>query len=84
MTNFLSHGTGATAKVVFKQLSNEALKYQNLSDGGVGGQSTQESNAVTRDCRCTAIALGGRCVTATKHREGPVLTGSKSGLGAAA
>lgn len=37
LANFLSHGTCATAKVVLKQLANEALQYQNLSDGRVGG-----------------------------------------------
>lgn len=84
MTDFLSHGAGATAKVVLKQLSNEALQYQNLSDGSVGGQCPQQCDAVTCDCRCTAVALGRRCMTTAKHGEGPVLTGCNGGLGAAA
>lgn len=40
LADLLPHGSGATAQVVLKQLSDETLQYQDLPDGSVGRQCT--------------------------------------------
>lgn len=41
LADLLPHGSSAAAQVVLKQLSDEALQYQDLPDGSVGRQCTQ-------------------------------------------
>lgn len=84
LTDLLPHGSGAAAQVVLKQLSDEALQYQDLPDGSVGRQCAQQSDAVARNCGRTAVALGGGCVSTAQHRQGSVLAGCEGGLGGGA
>lgn len=51
-----------------------------MADSSVGGQSTQEGDAVLGDGGGTAVAFGGRGVATAQDGEGPVLAGREGGL----
>lgn len=51
-----------------------------MAQGGVGGQGPEQGDAVLRDGRGAAVALGGGRVAAAQHGQGAVLAGREGGL----
>lgn len=84
LAHLLPHGRGASAQVVLKEFTDEALQDQNLPQGRVGGQRAEQSDAVSRYGRGAAVALVGGGVAAAQHGERSVLAGCEGGLVAAA
>lgn len=84
LAHLLPHGRCTSAQVVLKELADEALQDQDLPQSRVGGQCTEQSDAVSRHGRGTAIALGGGGVAAAQHGKRSVLAGREGGLVATA
>lgn len=80
LAHLISHGCWAAAEIVVKQLPDEALGYQDVAYGAVGGHGAEQSDAVLRDGRGAAVTLGGRGVAAAENRQGSVLAGGERGL----
>lgn len=80
LAHLLAHAAGAAAQIVLEELADEALQHQDLPDGWVGGEGTQQRDAVACDGRGAAVTLGGRGVAAAQHGERPVLAGREGGL----
>lgn len=64
LAHLLPHGRCTSAQVVLKELADEALQDQDLPQSWVGGQRTEQSDAVPRHGRGAAVALGGGGVAA--------------------
>lgn len=58
LAHLLPHGCCSSPQVILKELTNETLEDQDLSEGWVSGQRTEQSDAVSRHSRGTAVALG--------------------------
>ena len=49
MADLLPHGCGASAKIVIKELPDEALGDENVPQGWVGGQGPEQCDAMFGD-----------------------------------
>ena len=80
LSDLLPHGCGSSPEVVLEQFSDQALQDKDLPESGVGGQGSEQSDAVSSDGGGTAVALGGGGVATAQNRQGSVLRGREGGL----
>lgn len=58
LAHLLPHGCCTSPQVILKELTDETLEDQDLSEGWVSGQGAEQCDTVSRDSRGAAIALG--------------------------
>lgn len=80
LAHLISHGCRAAAEIVVEQFPDEALGYQDVAYGAIGGQGAEKCDAVLGNSGSTAVTLSGGGVTAAENRQGSVLAGGERRL----